>query len=99
MLLLPPAIIAGNPTHVCTCAVLGGLQAIFQEGYAFSPGPGCEQYTAPSEGPIESYTTFIRSLPDTAPPEVSTAAAQQQQAFGSFLCCWLGKLCRDLLQC
>lgn len=46
------------------------LQALFQEGYAFSPAPGCEQYKAPPEGPIESYTTFIRSLPDTAPPEV-----------------------------
>lgn len=46
------------------------LQALFQEGYSFSPAPGCEQYKAPPEGPIESYTTFIRSLPDTAPPEV-----------------------------
>jgi hypothetical protein len=46
------------------------VQAIFQEGYAFSPAPGCEAYTPPPEGPIDSYTSFIRSLPDTAPPEV-----------------------------
>lgn len=51
----------------CCCLV---LQAIFQEGYAFSPAPGCEPYTAPGEGPIDSHTSFIRGLPDAAPPEV-----------------------------
>ncbi|KAF6265404.1 dynein heavy chain 6 [Scenedesmus sp. NREL 46B-D3] len=45
-------------------------ESIFEEGYAFSPAPGCEQYCAPSEGPIESYTAFIRALPAAAPPEV-----------------------------
>jgi dynein heavy chain len=47
-------------------------ESIFEEGYAFSPAPGCEQYCAPSEGPIDSYITFIRGLPAAAPPEVRT---------------------------
>jgi dynein heavy chain len=45
-------------------------ESIFEEGYAFSPALGCEQYCAPSEGPIENYITFIRGLPAAAPPEV-----------------------------
>jgi dynein heavy chain len=45
-------------------------ESIFEEGYAFSPAPGCEQFCAPSEGPIENYITFIRGLPAAAPPEV-----------------------------
>lgn len=45
-------------------------ESIFEEGYAFSPAPGCEQYCAPSEGPIDSYISFIRGLPAAAPPEV-----------------------------
>lgn len=53
-------------------------QAIFSEGYAFSPAPGCEGYTAPPEGAIESYTTFVRSLPDTAPPEVGSCVSGLQ---------------------
>jgi hypothetical protein len=56
---------------VCWCL----LQAIFQDSYAFSSAAGCEQYTAPPEGAIESYTDFIRSLPDTAPPEVRCTGA------------------------
>lgn len=55
--------------HYTPCALVP-VQAIFQEGYAFSPALGCEAYTPPPEGPIDSYTSFIRSLPDTAPPEV-----------------------------
>uniref|UniRef100_A0A383V949 AAA+ ATPase domain-containing protein n=1 Tax=Tetradesmus obliquus TaxID=3088 RepID=A0A383V949_TETOB len=45
-------------------------ESIFEEGYAFSPAPGCKQYCAPSEGPIDSYISFIRGLPAAAPPEV-----------------------------
>lgn len=45
-------------------------ESIFEEGYAFSPAIGCEKYSAPAEGSLESYVTFIKNLPSVAPPEV-----------------------------
>lgn len=45
-------------------------ESIFEDGYAFSPEAGCEVYSAPAEGPLEAYISFIQNLPPVAPPEV-----------------------------
>eukprot|EP00879_Flechtneria_rotunda_P017460 GHRR01018298.1.p1 GENE.GHRR01018298.1~~GHRR01018298.1.p1 ORF type:complete len:1011 (+),score=303.03 GHRR01018298.1:919-3951(+) len=45
-------------------------ESIFDDGYTFSPAPGCECYQVPPEGPVEIYIDFIKGLPAAAPPEV-----------------------------
>lgn len=62
-------------------------EQIFEEGYAFSPAPGCEGYCAPAEGPIESYIGFIRGLPATAPPEVGAWGAETIAWHPACWCC------------
>lgn len=46
--------------------------SVFEDQYRFSDASGCEMYSAPAEGPLDSYIEFIKGLPSLAPPEVSS---------------------------